>query len=109
MTVAASIILAAVAGGIIFVLLDSWQRRAATPDGRSRPRTPVLRPEPPRPQPIWDIDRSKPEAPRTASGPAGPAAAESRRRAAIAATWRWSVPQQPPSTFRCGSRAVSAA
>ena len=35
MTVAASIILAAVAGGIIFVLLDSWQRRATTPtDGR---------------------------------------------------------------------------
>ena len=31
MTVAASIILAAIVGGVIFVLLDSWQRRAATP------------------------------------------------------------------------------
>ena len=62
MTVAASIILAAVVGGIIFVLLDSWQRRATT-----RPTAdpePVFRPEPPRPQPIWDIDRSKPEGPQ---------------------------------------------
>jgi hypothetical protein len=61
MTVAASIILAAVAGGIIFVLLDSWQRRATTPTADPEP---VFRPEPPRPQPIWDIDRSKPEGPQ---------------------------------------------
>ena len=37
MTVAASIILAAVAGGIIFVLLDSWQRRGATPTPDPQP------------------------------------------------------------------------
>ncbi len=27
----------------------------------------------------------------------------------IAATWRWSVPQQPPTTFSCGRRALRAA
>ena len=63
MTVAASIILAAVAGGIIFVLLDSWQRRATTATATADPE-PVFRPEPPRPQPIWDHDRSTPEGPQ---------------------------------------------
>ena len=38
MTVAASIILAAVVGGVIFVLLDSWQRRA-------RPAPVIVEPE----------------------------------------------------------------
>jgi hypothetical protein len=64
MTVAASIILAAVAGGIIFVLLDSWQRRAATPTVDRAPDPPAFRPEPPRPQPTWDVDRRKPEGPQ---------------------------------------------
>jgi hypothetical protein len=61
MTVAASIILAAVAGGIIFVLLDSWQRRAASPTVDPEP---VFRPEPPRPQPVWDVERRRPEGPQ---------------------------------------------
>jgi hypothetical protein len=61
MTVAASIILAAVAGGIIFVLLDSWQRRAATPTPDPEP---VYRPEPPRPRPVIEVDRRRPEGPQ---------------------------------------------
>src|SRR5204862_1783586 len=28
-------------------------------------------------------------------------------RALIAETWRWSVPQQPPTTLRCGRRVAS--
>ena len=40
---------------------------------------------------------------RTASGPAGPAAATAATASAIAATWRWSVPQHPPNTLRFGS------
>jgi hypothetical protein len=59
MTVAASIILAAIFGGIVFVLLDSWQRRAATP---SAPTPPPYRPEPPRP--VWNLDQRKPEGPQ---------------------------------------------
>jgi len=65
MTVAASIILAAVVGGIIFVLLDSWQRRAAAPAvepeavWRPEPRTepitaPIPRYDDPEPPPgLW--------------------------------------------------------
>jgi hypothetical protein len=61
MTVAASIILAAIAGGIIFVLLDSWQRRAATP-AAPEPDPPVF--HPPEPQPRWDVPpRRRPEGP----------------------------------------------
>ena len=64
MTVAAALILAAVVGGVIFVLLDSWQRREASP-------TPVTAPEPepapwspPAPQRSWDSDdRPEPESP----------------------------------------------
>jgi hypothetical protein len=56
--VAASIILAAVVGGVIFVLLDSWQRREATPEPEPAP----WRPPPPRPS--WDTDdRPEPETP----------------------------------------------
>ena len=64
MTVAAALILAAVVGGVMFVLLDSWQRREATP-------TPVAPPEPepapwspPAPRRAWDADdRPEPETP----------------------------------------------
>jgi hypothetical protein len=62
MTVAASIILAAIFGGIVFVLLDSWQRRAASPVVPSVDPQPAFRPEPPRP--TWDIDTRKPEGPQ---------------------------------------------
>jgi hypothetical protein len=57
MTVAASIILAAVVGGVIFVLLDSWQRREAMPAPvhHPEPEPAPWRPEPP-PRPAWDVD-----------------------------------------------------
>jgi hypothetical protein len=61
MTVAASIILAAIVGGVIFTLLDSWQRRAATP-AVPHVEPEAFRPEPPRP--TWDIDTRKPEGPQ---------------------------------------------
>ena len=110
MTVAASIILAAVVGGIIFVLLDSWQRRATTATGdrptRSRPSGPSRRAR----SRSWDVDRSKPEGPQDSlwSGWAGRRSAGDGR------------PRSPPRgggrcrssrrrTFRCGSSAVSAA
>jgi hypothetical protein len=69
MTVAASIILAALVGGVVFVLLDSWQRRSAepapgpawAPEPRTEPLppwTPEARteplPEPPPHRPLWD-------------------------------------------------------
>jgi hypothetical protein len=63
MTVAASIILAAIVGGVIFVLLDSWQRRAATPaPAAPRPVEPTwqappprhVKPVEPRPRPTWE-------------------------------------------------------
>jgi hypothetical protein len=67
MTVAASILLAALVGGVIFVLLDSWQRREAVPavkhapERRPEPRTEPLAPPPPSPRrddldppsPLW--------------------------------------------------------
>jgi hypothetical protein len=60
--VAASIILAAVVGGVIFVLLDSWQRREATPAPAAEPEPAPWRPAPPRPS--WDTDdRPEPETP----------------------------------------------
>jgi hypothetical protein len=62
MTVAASIILAAIVGGVIFTLLDSWQRRAATPAVPHADPQPAFRPEPPRP--TWEIDTRKPEGPQ---------------------------------------------
>jgi hypothetical protein len=54
MTVAASILLAALVGGIVFVLLDSWQRRsqAMMPEPPAEPG-PQWAPEP-RTQPLWD-------------------------------------------------------
>ena len=52
MTVAASILLAALVGGIVFVLLDSWQRRAdAAPEPHTEP-LPQWSPEP-RTEPLW--------------------------------------------------------
>jgi hypothetical protein len=60
MTVAASIILAAIVGGLIFVLLDSWQRRTAAV-AQPEPE-PVVGPEPPRPVPVWD--QRRPEGPQ---------------------------------------------
>jgi hypothetical protein len=63
MTVAASIILAAIVGGVIFVLLDSWQRRAAEPAAATpRPAEPTwnappprpVTPVEPRPRPTWE-------------------------------------------------------
>jgi hypothetical protein len=63
MDVAASIILAAIVGGVIFVLLDSWQRRSTAPAPAAavphEPEPPVApQPEPPR---TWDTRR--PEGP----------------------------------------------
>jgi hypothetical protein len=54
MTVAASILLAALVGGVVFVLLDSWQRRAeATPAAAPPPEPqPAWTPEP-RTEPLW--------------------------------------------------------
>jgi hypothetical protein len=67
MTVAASIILAAIVGGVIFVLLDSWQRRSAAPAvaplAPPEPEpTAWAPPEPPRPEPraTWDDDNRDP-------------------------------------------------
>jgi hypothetical protein len=62
MTVAASILLAALVGGVVFVLLDSWQRRTeatpAAPEPRTEPLphwTPESRTEPLwTPPPRWD-------------------------------------------------------
>ena len=60
--VAASIILAAVVGGVIFVLLDSWQRREPAPvvePERTWTPEPRTEPLPPRrndsdpPSPLW--------------------------------------------------------
>ena len=75
MTVAASIILAAIVGGVIFVLLDSWQRRAATPapaDAAARPeatarepwqraaaRAPLAPPRCGRPRPAPDVGAAR--------------------------------------------------
>jgi hypothetical protein len=57
MTVAASILLAALVGGVVFVLLDSWQRRAdvAAPAPEPPPQ-PVWTPEP-RTEPLWTPPR----------------------------------------------------
>ncbi len=52
MTVAASILLAAVVGGVVFVLIDGWQRREAeAPAPPSPPRPEPARPAPARPAP----------------------------------------------------------
>jgi hypothetical protein len=58
MTVAASILLAAVIGGVVFVLIDGWQRRD---DERPEPRTERL-PEP-MPAPAQAPRRDVPAAP----------------------------------------------
>jgi hypothetical protein len=52
MTVAASIVLAAIVGGVVFVLIDGWQRREApAPPAPPRPPTPPRVEAPPRPAP----------------------------------------------------------
>ncbi len=56
MTVAASIVLAALVGGIIFVLLDSWQRRAATPAAPAPPEPPRAWQPPPSPEPVQPVE-----------------------------------------------------
>ena len=69
MTVALSILLAALVGGIVFVLLDSWQRRAdavpVEPEPAWRAPEPVTQPLPawapesrtePLPRRAWDAD-----------------------------------------------------
>lgn len=66
-TVAASILLAALVGGVIFTLLDAWQRRAARPapaapahpprvtsTWQQPPPPPPVRPAEPRPRPTWE-------------------------------------------------------
>jgi hypothetical protein len=65
MTVAASILLAAICGGVIFVLLDSWQRRASTPVVAPEPRAPVAayRAQPVAPPPRVE-PRRRPEGPQ---------------------------------------------
>jgi hypothetical protein len=51
MTVAASILLAALVGGVVFVLLDGWQRRAeAVPAPEPQP---AWTPPEPRTEPLW--------------------------------------------------------
>ena len=45
---------------------------------------------------------------RSRAGSPRPGVGRTARAAAIAATWRWSVPQHPPSTVRCGSVAACA-
>jgi hypothetical protein len=59
--VAASIILAAIVGGVIFVLLDSWQRRevTVTPVVPPKPEPAPWKPEPPR-RTSWDTDDRAP-------------------------------------------------
>jgi hypothetical protein len=61
-TVAASILLAAVVGGVVFVLIDGWQRREAeapAPAAPARPEPARPAPAPPRrdvaaaPSPLW--------------------------------------------------------
>ena len=49
MTVAASILLAAVVGGVVFVLIDGWQRRE---EEAAAPRRPEPRPVPVRATPV---------------------------------------------------------
>jgi hypothetical protein len=62
--VAASIILAAVVGGVIFVLLDSWPRREATPRPVAPPEPEPAPWTPPAPRRSWDADdRVEPETP----------------------------------------------
>jgi hypothetical protein len=50
-TLAASILLAAVVGGVVFVLIDGWQRREEQGRAEPTPAPPPRRPEPPRPAP----------------------------------------------------------
>jgi hypothetical protein len=69
MTVAASILLAAVVGGVVFVLIDGWQRRE-DPEPVAVPPAPQRRPQPrveapPRPAPAPVTPR--PDAPRAPS------------------------------------------
>ncbi len=56
MTVAASILLAALVGGVVFVLLDNWQRRADAAPAAPEPQQPVWTPEP-RTEPLWTPPR----------------------------------------------------
>jgi hypothetical protein len=67
MTVAASILLAAVVGGVVFVLIDGWQRREApapTPPAPPQPEPRVEAPPRPAPAPV----SPRPDAP----GPPSP-------------------------------------
>jgi hypothetical protein len=62
--VAAAIILAAVIGGVMFVLLDSWQRREASPKAVAPPEPEPAPWSPPAPRRSWDTDdRPEPETP----------------------------------------------
>ena len=94
MTVAASILLAALVGGVVFVLLDSWQRRADVASARARRRRAAHEPQPawtpePRTEPLlgaaaprWDDrDDGRPAAagPLVRLGLAKPAPARRRR------------------------------
>jgi hypothetical protein len=67
MTVAASILLAAVVGGVVFVLIDAWQRHEP-------PAPAPAPPAPPRPEPRVEVPPRPAPAPVTphADAPAPP-------------------------------------
>ena len=125
MTVAASIVLAALVGGIIFVLLDSWQRRAATPTAPAPPEPPRAWQPPPSPEPVQPVeprartpwerppwehdDRWDDQDPPANLWSGWPRGLSQATAPAIASRWRWSVPQQPPSTLSRGSAPESPA
>ena len=89
MTVAASILLAALVGGVVFVLLDSWQRRAdATPEPHTEPL------------PQWT-----PRAPHGAA--AGTGATTIRRRSRASGQAGAASPNRPSSTRMADSGDVA--
>ena len=120
MTVAASILLAALVGGVVFVLLDSWQRRADAAAPAAPSRCPAGLDAGAAHRAAVDaaaaaaLGRARRRDPPAAGplvrlGPLGSLKLHSRSRCqapAIAPTWRWSVPQQPPSTLSRGRRSA---